>query len=81
MTANHIDLNTAAKVLAFAFPEQLIMSQEPTIEYMFIRAEGFYFVQLPSDHTPEQAARMNPGTLKIVRVPEGETVWTHQGAN
>lgn len=44
-------------------------------EYMFVRAEGFYFVDYPDDESAAKGAVENPGTLMIVNTSTGKEVF------
>ena len=42
--------------------------------YVFVRAEGFYPLELPNDDTARRNAECNPGTLKVLN-DKGHPVW------
>jgi hypothetical protein len=44
--------------------------------YVFCRKEGFYPVEgIKSDAEVLDHVRLNPGTLRVVRLPEDRIVW------
>lgn len=45
--------------------------------YVFVRAEGFYPLELKDDASAKSNAAVNPGTLKVIRMlPRPEvTLW------
>lgn len=46
----------------------------PKHQYLFVRAEGFYPVELPEATVADNAER-NPGTLKVIHALSGIVVW------
>lgn len=43
--------------------------------YIFIRADGFYPLELENDAVAKANAELNPGTLRV-ETTNGKTVWT-----
>jgi hypothetical protein len=44
-------------------------------EWFFARADGFSFTMVPAGSNPEEQARLNPGTMEIRLMPEGDLLW------
>lgn len=61
--------------------KRLMGTPENLTSYMFVRAEGFYFLDLGSDEEAKANAKCNPGTLKVINAIEGTTVWTNSSNN
>lgn len=54
-------------------PEQARKLASPVGLFLFIRADGFYPLELPCETVTENA-ECNPGTLRVENV-KGEVVW------
>lgn len=46
--------------------------------YIFIRADGFYQLELENDAVAKANAENNPGTLRV-KTPDGKIVWEQHG--
>lgn len=44
-------------------------------EYMFVRPEGFYFVEVESDEVALLHVEKNPGTHMVLNMQTGRKVW------
>ena len=45
-----------------------------TETYLFIRADGFYPMELENDAAAKTNAEYNPGTLQV-ETPDGKVIW------
>lgn len=43
--------------------------------YVFVRKDGFYFVDLESDSSAKSNAAINPGTIQIQNSQTGQIIW------
>jgi hypothetical protein len=67
-------MNQSARGPAVGFSE-IVRPHRP---YVFVRAEGFYVLELASDADARLNAERNPGTLRVENL-NGETVWPNSG--
>lgn len=56
------------------------MSSEHLTPYAFIRADGFYPIDLRDDEDARKNAECNPGTLQVVNAITGKIVWQAEPA-
>jgi hypothetical protein len=52
---------------------------QKTKTYVFIRANGFYPLELENDAAAKANAELNPGTRRV-ETTDGKTVWTERSA-
>lgn len=89
MKAEHFEAwwETQCRSLPCEDPKELARAMwerfntEPKLqEYMFFRAEGFYFLELPNDAAAIASVKSNPGTLKVSHVASNRVVWDAESA-
>lgn len=56
------------------------LTKNTTREYIFIRKEGFYFVEIPAHIDIAENAKENPGTLEVIDAITKKTVWKAEAA-
>lgn len=44
-------------------------------EWMFVREDGFYYVDVPAGSDVMEQVRLNPGTREVLRMPSMEALY------
>ncbi len=45
------------------------------MEFIFVREDGFYFIDLPVGSNIQDHVADNPGTIKVLNAETGELIW------